>query len=312
MSKTAFNLSSTGLAIILVFVGAIGYSSKAIFIKLAYRYGADSVSLVALRMAFSLPFFLLAAWYSKRQNTTSSLQLTTRRWGHLVILGVMGYYVASLCDFWSLQYLTASLARLILFTYPTLVLLISAVWLGRRISWVEFGAVLLSYAGIALAFSQSLEISENDQFWRGVALSFGSALAFAIYLIGSGEYLPKLGTLRYNSLTMSIACIAILIHHAIQYQWALFDFPAPVYWHCLGMAFAATVFPSFMVAEGIRRLGAGPASIISSVGPISTIMLAAIFLGETFGQWQWLGAIFVIAGVFLLSWWKRRQTTPKQ
>lgn len=312
MNKLQLNLGTTGLAILLVLFGAIGYSSKAIFIKLAYRYGADSVSLVALRMAFSLPFFLLAAWYSKRHKKVTDLNLTPRRWGHLIILGVMGYYIASLCDFWSLQYLTASLARLILFTYPTLVLLISALFLGRRISWVEVGAVLLSYLGIALAFSQSLEISENEQFWRGVALSFGSALAFAIYLIGSGEYLPKLGTLRYNSLTMSIACLAILIHHGIQHQWALFDFPAPVYWYCLGMAFAATVFPSFMVAEGIRRLGAGPASIISSIGPISTIMLAAVFLGETFGAWQWVGAVLVIGGVFLLSWWKRRQVSSEQ
>ncbi len=312
MNKLQLSLGTTGLAILLVLFGAIGYSSKAIFIKLAYRYGADSVSLVALRMAFSLPFFLLAAWYSNRKKSANDLQLTPRRWGHLIILGVMGYYVASLCDFWSLQYLTASLARLILFTYPTLVLLISAIFLGRKISWVEVGAVLLSYIGIALAFSQSLEISENDQFWRGVSLSFGSALAFAIYLIGSGEYLPKMGTLRYNSLTMSIACLAILIHHGIQYQWALFDFPAPVYWYCLGMAFAATVFPSFMVAEGIRRLGAGPASIISSIGPISTIMLAAVFLGETFGTWQWVGAVLVIGGVFLLSWWKRRQEGSEQ
>ncbi|MEL6970279.1 MAG: DMT family transporter [Bacteroidota bacterium] len=312
MSTIRDRLGSTGLAILLVLFGAIGYSSKAIFIKLAYRHGADSVSLVALRMAFSLPFFLLAAWYSGRTKEERQLELTPKRWGHLVLLGVMGYYVASLFDFWSLQYLTASLARLILFTYPTLVLLISAALLGRRISWVEVGAVLISYIGIALAFSQSLEMSESEHFWRGVALSFGSALAFAIYLIGSGEYLPKMGTLRYNSLTMSIACLAILIHHGIQHQWALFDFPAPVYWYCLGMAFAATVFPSFMVAEGIRRLGAGPASIISSIGPISTIMLAAIFLGETFGAWQWVGAVFVIGGVFLLSWWKRRQASLKQ
>lgn len=312
MKKLQLNLGTAGLAILLVLFGAIGYSSKAIFIKLAYRYGADSVSLVALRMAFSLPFFLVAAWYSNRSKRADDLRLTPRRWGHLIFLGVMGYYVASLCDFWSLQYLTASLARLILFTYPTLVLLISALFLGRKISWIEVGAVLLSYLGIALAFSQSLEITENEYFWRGVALSFASALAFAIYLIGSGEYLPKLGTLRYNSLTMSIACLAILIHHGIQYQWALFDFPAPVYWYCLGMAFAATVFPSFMVAEGIRRLGAGPASIISSIGPISTIMLAAVFLGESFGSWQWVGAVLVIGGVFLLSWWKRKQEASKQ
>jgi drug/metabolite transporter (DMT)-like permease len=186
------------------------------------------------------------------------------------------------------------------------VLLLSALFLGRRISWVEVGAVLLSYVGIALAFSHSIELEQGEHFWQGVLLAFGSALAFAIYLIGSGEYLPRLGTIRYNSLTMSIACIAILIHHGVQNQWALFDFAPPVYTYCLGMAFCATVFPSFMVAEGIRRLGAGPSSIISSIGPISTIVLASIFLGESFGSWQWVGAVLVIGGVVLLSWWKRR------
>lgn len=308
MSNRILAFSASGLAFVLVFIGAIGYSSKAIFIKLAYRYGADSVSLVALRMAFSLPFFLLAVAYSQQKRQASDFQLEGRHWWQLLVLGLMGYYVASLCDFWSLQYLTASLGRLILFTYPTLVLLLSAVFLKRRVSWAEAGALLLSYLGVALAFSQSVELAQGEHFWRGVALSFGSALAFAIYLMGSGEFLPKLGTLRYNSLTMSIACFAILIHHGIQHQWALFDFPAPVYWYCFGMAIFATVLPSFMVAEGIRRLGAGPASIISSIGPISTIVLAAIFLDERFGAWQWVGAFFVIGGVLLLSWWKRNKS----
>lgn len=306
MGNKSLSSTDSSVAIFLVFIGAIGHSSKAIFIKLAYQYDVDSVSLVALRMAFALPFFLLAAWYSTRDQGRPNFEFTPKRWFHLISLGIMGYYVASLFDFWALQYLTASLGRLILFTYPTLVLILSAIFLGRRISWIEAGAVLLSYVGVALAFSQSIELEQGDQFWRGVILSFSSALTFAIYLLGSGEYLPKLGTLRYSSLTMSIACCAILLHHGIQHQWALFHFPAPVYYYALGMALLATVFPSFMVAEGIRRLGAGPSAIISSVGPISTIVLAAIFLGESFGGWQWVGAALVIGGVFLLSWWKRR------
>lgn len=294
-------------AIFLVLFGAIGYSSKAIFIKLAYQYEVDSISLVALRMAFALPFFLLVAGYDYRKQPTSErFQPTQRQWLHILILGISGYYLASIFDFLALQFLSAGLARLILFTYPTLVLLLSALFLKRPIHPVEVGALLLSYLGIALAFSQSVELAAGDDFWWGVVLSFGSALAFAIYLIGSGEYLPKFGTIRYNSLTMSIACVAILIHHGIQYQWDLFNFAPPVYGYAVGIALVATVIPSFMVAEGIRRLGAGPASIISSIGPISTIMLAAVFLGEVFSTWQWVGAVLVIGGVFLLSWWKRR------
>ncbi|MEM1214351.1 MAG: DMT family transporter [Bacteroidota bacterium] len=310
MKDTTSTVRYHTVAILLVLFGAIGYSSKAIFIKLAYQYEVDSISLVALRMAFSLPFFLLVAWYDhrKRREETEQFRLSRRHLLHIVLLGFLGYYLASVFDFLSLQYLTASLARLILFTYPTLVLLLSALFLRRPIHRVEVGAVLLSYVGIAFAFSNALELETGEHFWRGVALSVGSALSFACYLIGSGEYLPKLGTIRYNSLTMSIACVAIIVHHGIQHQWALFDFAPPVYAYCVGIALLATVIPSFMVAEGIRRLGAGPASIISSIGPISTILLAAIFLGEVFSTWQWLGAVLVIGGVFLLSWWKRKHS----
>lgn len=288
-------------AIALVVIGAIGYSSKAIFIKLAYQYGVDSVSLVALRMAFALPFFVLAAVYDRRQRKEQVPPLNSQQWLAVAGLGIVGYYLASLFDFWSLQYLTASLGRLILFTYPTLVLFLSALLLGRRIRWVELVAVLITYIGVTLAFSQSVELQQGRSFWWGAALSFASALAYAIYLIGSGEYLPKLGTLRFTSITMSVACVAILLHHAVQYQWALFHFPRPVYGYALGMALLATVFPALLIAEGIRRIGAAPAAIASSIGPISTILLAAIFLGEAFGGWQWLGAVLVIAGVWVLG-----------
>ena len=138
------------------------------------------------------------------------------------------------------------------------------------------------------------------------ALSFGSALSYALYLIGSGEYLPRLGTLRYTATTMTVACIAILLHHGIVHHWALFDFPAPVYYLCFGMAIIATVVPAFLVAEGIRRMGAGPTSMVSSIGPISTIMLAALILEEQFGAWQWAGAALVIGGVVWLGRWKSR------
>lgn len=306
MQPTPTTRNAIGIAIALMLIGAVAHSSKAIFIKLAYRYDVDSVSLVALRMAFALPFYLAAGWYNHRQNSTTDAALLPRQWAHIVVLGLLGYYAASLLDFWSLHYLTASLGRLILFTYPTMVLALSAIFLRRRVQWGEAGAVLLSYLGLALAFSQSVELAAGPSFWWGVLLSLGSALTYAIYLIGSGEYLPRLGILRYTSLTMGIACGAILIHHGIQHQWALFHFARPVYGYALGMALIATVLPSFLVAEGIRRLGAGPASIISSIAPISTIVMASFFLGEAFGPWQWVGAVLVMAGVALLSWWKRR------
>ncbi|MCB0637166.1 MAG: DMT family transporter [Lewinella sp.] len=289
------------LAALFVFVGAILHSSKAIFIKLAYQYGVDSVSLVALRMAFSLPFFLVAAYWSKRKDGAERIRLGRRLWSVLIGLGLTGYYLASLLDFWGLQYLPAGLARLILFVYPTLVLLLSAWWLRRPITRLEAGAVLLTYVGIVLAFATAVDVEWSPSFWWGVVLSFGSALAYAVYLIGSGQYLPKLGTLRFTSFVMTVACVAILLHHGLQYRWALFHFPGPVYRLSLGMALFATVIPSFMVGEGIRRIGAGQSAIISSFGPISTILLAYVFLDEVFGMLQWLGALLVIGGVLIIS-----------
>lgn len=295
------------VAIALVFMGAILHSSKAIFIKLAYRYEVDSVSLVALRMAMALPFFLGVAWWSHRRQLESQWPFIRRHLPRLIGLGLAGYYLASLLDFWSLQYLPAGLGRLVLFTYPTLVLLLSALFMRRPIHWMEGVALILCYIGVYLAFAKMADAAWGEGFGWGIALSFGSALSYAVYLIGSGEYLPRLGTLTYTSLTMSIACLGILIHHGIQYQWDLFGFPAPVYYLSLGMALLATVAPSFMVGEGIRRLGASESSIISSFGPISTIILAYIFLGEAFGPWQWLGAVFVIGGVLTISLRQKRR-----
>jgi drug/metabolite transporter (DMT)-like permease len=288
------------MAALFVFVGAMLHSSKAIFIKLAYEYGVDSVSLVALRMAFALPFFLGAAYWSRRREP-QRVKLSGRDWLVLTGLGLIGYYLASLLDFWGLQYLPAGLARLILFVYPTLVLLLSAWWLGRRITALEAAAVLLSYLGVVLAFATAVELRLAPGFWWGVGLSFASALSYAIYLIGSGEYLPRLGTLRFTSFVMTVACVAILVHHGLQHRWDLFRFPVPVYWLALGMALLATVLPSFLVGEGIRRIGAGQSAIISSFGPVSTIILAYLFLGEVFGPWQWLGAVLVIGGVLTIS-----------
>lgn len=289
------------LAATLVLVGAILHSSKAIFIKLAYGHGVDSVSLVALRMLFALPFYLLALWWSRRRRGGAPEPLSRRGWGILILLGLSGYYLASLLDFWGLQYLPAGLARLILFVYPTLVLLLSGLLLGRRVSRQELAAVGLSYVGVVLAFSTSVELRGISGVGWGVLLAFGSALSYALYLIGSGEYLPRLGTLRFTAISMTVACTAILIHHGLYYRWELFHFPAPVYRLALGMALLATVLPSFLVGEGIRRIGAGESAIISSFGPISTILLAYLFLKEAFGPWQWAGASLVIGGVMFIS-----------
>ena len=282
----------------MILLGAVFFSSKAVIVKLAYRYPVDPISLLTLRFLFSLPFFLgVAIWiYQKQQPRLSSSQ----KW-QVLIFGVAGYYLASVFDFLGLQYIPASVERLLLFAYPTFVVLISALVLKEKILRVQWLALLVTYLGIGVTFAEGLYLSDDPGFLKGTILVILCSLTYAIYLIGSGYLIPKLGTWYYTALALSAASIAILIHHLALYQWDLFDFPRQVYLLALLMAVVATVLPVFMISEGIRLVGASNAAIMGSIGPVSTIVLAAIFLGERLGYWQIAGAFLVIGGVLLIT-----------
>jgi len=269
-------------------------------VKLAYRYEIDSVSLMALRMIFSLPFFMLVAYISNKKST-KKIQLQKRDWGMIAAFGMSGFYVASLADFIGLQYITASLERVILFTYPILVILISAIFLNRKIKRIELLALVLTYIGIGIALYENFKLPDGDNTMLGCSLIFVAALAYAIYVTGSGQMLKKMSTLQYNSLAMIAACVAIIVHHAIAYNLALFDFEKEVYLLAFAMGFFSTVLASFLVTGGIRIIGASHAAIISSIGPISTIVLAYIFLGERLSALQWVGTLIVIGGVLTIT-----------
>ncbi|MFK7775751.1 MAG: DMT family transporter [Saprospiraceae bacterium] len=297
------------IAAITVFIGAIFFSTKAIFVKLAYQYGIDSVSLLTLRMAFSFPLFLAIGFWSFRKKSNQTYQLTKNDWGWSIIMGLCGYYVASLFDFMGLQYISASFERIILYLYPTIVLLISFFFFHSRIRRVHVIALLLTYIGVGIAFYENFQTAEESEVVTGASLVFGAALAYAIYLVGSGHLLPKIGTFRYNSISMSAACLGIFIHNIGLHGFNLLEFALPIYWISLAMALVATVIPSFMMAEGIRVIGSSNAAIIGSIGPISTIGMAYLFLGERLGWLQWVGTFFVIVGVLLITMQKRRERT---
>jgi len=287
-------LLGLGLAVL----GAICFSTKAILVKLAYRHGVDSISLLALRMGFALPVYLLIGQLLCRRRLA---KLNRRDWGLLLIVGTAGYYLASLFDFLGLQYVTAGMERLILFAYPTLVVLFSALFMGQSISRRQRYALLLTYLGIGVAFLQGAQLSANPQFALGAVLVFCCAFTYSLYMIGSGYLLPKLGTVHFTTVAMSAACVAVLVHHLLQYQWQLMHFQAPVYGYAFLMSILSTVMPTFLIAEGIRRIGASNAAIVGSVGPISTIILAHLILDEQFGILQMLGTVFVIVGVLTLT-----------
>ncbi len=293
------------IAALTVFIGAILFSTKAIFVKLAYQYEIDSVSLLTLRMAFSFPVFLVIGFWSFRKKSDQVYQLSRKDWFWSISMGLLGYYVASLFDFMGLLYISASFERIILYLYPTIVLLISFFFFHSKITSLHVIALLLTYVGVGIAFYENFYNAEGNDVIKGTMLVFGAALAYAGYLVGSGQLLPKIGTFRYNSISMSAACLGVFIHNIGLHGFNLLEFAMPVYWISLAMALIATVIPSFMMAEGIRVIGSSNAAIIGSIGPISTIGLAYLFLGERLGGLQWVGTFFVIAGVLLITLQKR-------
>jgi drug/metabolite transporter (DMT)-like permease len=282
----------------LAFMGAICFSAKAVMVKMAYAYHVDALSLLSLRMLFSLPFFLMIAVYTNKKNP--GVDLTKKDWLMVVLLGITGYYLASWFDFVGLQYITAGLERLILFIYPTLVVILSAVFFKKKIGRKEYFALGLTYAGILIVFMNDLNFSQKNII-LGIVLIFGSALTYATYLMGSGELIPKLGSMRYTSYAMIISTIAVFLHFGVANSNSLWHFQYQVYLLSLVMAIFSTVIPGLLLSEGIRMIGSGRASIIGSVGPVSTIILAYIFLDEKLTFYQVLGTVLVLAGVLTVS-----------
>jgi drug/metabolite transporter (DMT)-like permease len=280
-------------------VGAIAFSGKAVIIKLAYRYGVDALTLLALRMAFSAPLFLILGVWAARSETAAPLG--TRDAIAIVMLGIVGYYLASYFDFLGLQYITAALERLVLYLYPTFVVLLSAALFGRRIVRRDVVAIALSYLGIFAVFANDLATQPGNvvlgSFW--VLLS---ALFYAAYLIGGGRLVARVGSLRFSCYAGLVSCIAVIAHFAIASDIELIATqPAPVYGLALLMAVVSTVLPIVLTSEAIRRIGASHASIIGSVGPVATIFLGALFLAEPITTIQLGGAALVLAGVLAIS-----------
>ena len=300
MSKQ--NTSPFFIGVIICLLGAICFSTKAIFVKLAYRDTAvDAVSLLALRMIFSLPFFLVSAGvYSSKEN---NVKFTTKQWMYVALIGCLGYYISSLLDFMGLQFVTASIERLILFIYPTLVLLMNSVLFKQKIKLIQWLAVIITYAGLLLAFFSEVDIdsSQNENFLWGSFLIFVCAFTYAAYIVGSGKLIPMVGAIKFNSYAMSFACVGVLLHFFVTSEQSLIELPARVYTYSFLMAILSTVIPSYLVALGIKRIGSDTAAIVGSVGPVSTILLAYFFLNESIYAMQIVGTAMILFGVLLVS-----------
>lgn len=287
---------------VLVVASAIAFSAKAIFVKLAYAAGGalpavDPVTLLAMRMLLALPFFAAIAWWAARHN---QYRLTRRDWAMLAATGLMGYYGASLLDFWGLQYISAALERLVLFLNPTIVVLISAVFVGYRIVRRDVFALIVSYLGIVLVFLHDLRGS--DLVLLGGALVLGSAVLYAGYQVSAGQMIRRLGAVRFAAYASIVSTIAIALHCLVTTGFGpMFKQPAPVWTLTAWMAIVSTVLPVAMMAEGIRRVGSSNAAMMSSIGPIATIFMGYAFLNEPITAIQLAGAALVTAGVLAIS-----------
>ena len=284
-----------------VFLGVLGivlFSSKAVMVKLAYNYNVDAITMLLLRMLFSFPFYVVIAYLYRNNN--QEIKTTKIDYAWVVFFGLVGYYLASFFDFVGLTYIKASLERIILFVYPTIVILLNRLFFKQPITKIQTLAIFLSYLGIVIAFSDEVDVSGNNVYLGGFFVLL-SAITYASYLVGSGWLIPKFGVVKFTAYAMLVSCFCVFIHFSIIGETDLFNLPWQVYGFGGLIAVFATVIPSFLVSASIKIISSSNFAIVAGVGPISTIILASFFLNETLTLFQFFGALLVIIGIVITS-----------
>ncbi|HUG79066.1 MAG TPA: DMT family transporter [Burkholderiales bacterium] len=285
--------------VLFALVGVLAFSFRPILIKLSYAaYPVSPTTLLFLRMVLALPFFVVIAWWLRAAEP----RLTARDWLGIAALGFVGYYLSSLLDFLGLQYVGAGVGRLIQFLYPTLVVLLSFLFLHKRPTRRELSALAITYTGIALVVSHQLGAgAEGRLFLLGVLLVFGCALTYAIYLVAGSELIRRVGSMRFTAYTMIVSTAPIVVQFVLLESPAALELPGAVWWYAALMATFSTVLPVFLVAEALRRIGPNHFALIGAVGPVSVAVTSALGLDEPFTWVQAMGGALVIFGVLLVS-----------
>ncbi len=296
-SLVAAGRASAWPGLALAAAGSIAFSGKAIIVKLAYRHGVDAITLIMLRMVFALPLFVALAWWAGRGKPA----LTARDLRVVAGLGFTGYYLASFLDFAGLQYISASLERLILYLNPTLVLLLGMALGGPRAQPRQWLALAVGYSGVLLVFGHEVNFAGRDSA-IGALLVFGSAISYAIYLVQSGREVQRLGALRLTGWATGVACVLCLLQFVLLRPLASVALvPQPVLWLSLLNAVACTFAPVIMVMMAIERLGPTLTAQTGMIGPLATIAMGVLILGEPLNAWIGAGTLAVLTGVWLLA-----------
>ena len=282
-------------------LAALGFAGKAIFIRLAYaKSPLDAITLLALRMVFSFPLFAFMSWRA-RQSVLPPKRVPGDA-ARMAGLAFLGYYFSTFLDFWGLEYLTAALERVLLFTYPVWVLVLSSVFQGKPAGRRDAAAVVLSIGGIAICFWSDLRFSGTSaSLWKGAALILSASITYSVYLLVSRDIVVRLGSLRFAGDVALMAAGFVLAHFFATHPAEALLQKGEIYWLVLWLALLSTALPIYLLVEALRRVGPGTVSVVSSVGPILTILLGAVFLDEPLTAALFVGAALVLAGVILIT-----------
>ncbi len=285
----------------LALAGAVGFSGKAIVAKLLYRHGIDATAAVALRMLLAWPFFIAMTWWGGRGKPA----LTRAEHGRILVLGFSGYYLASVLDFSGLQYISASLERLILYVYPTVVLVIVSLRSRRPVSRPQALALAVSYAGVLFAFGDeaaaSVQRGAGHIVW-GSMLVLCSAISYGIYLVLSAETVGRFGSVRLTGLASGVACVLCVGQFCLLRPWHAWAEFSPAVWELsIINATVCTVLPMWMVMRAMELIGASHSAQVSMIGPLATVLLAVWLLQEPLTGPLLIGTVLVLLGIGMLS-----------
>ncbi len=286
--------------------GTVTFAFRPILIKLAYAetasaYAISATTLLFLRMTLSLPFFLAMAWWMRRSDSAAA-PIARRDWLGIVGLGFLGYYLASLLDFIGLQYVSAGVGRLIMFLYPTLVVVLSAFFLSQTPTRRELASLAITYSGIVLVLSSQIATApESRMFVFGALLIFASAMCYAVYLVTGSQLVKRVGSIRFTAYTMIVSTVPAAIQFAVLESPAALQLPAQLWWIATALATVCTVLPVFLVAEALKRIGANHFALIGALGPVTTVFADFFLLGGALSAAQLAGGALVISGVLLVS-----------
>ncbi|MCM2679020.1 DMT family transporter [Echinimonas agarilytica] len=282
-------------------LSAVLFSSKAIAIKLAYVYSIDATTLLALRMIMALPIYLVMSFYYWTKSSVKRKSDAVQARYTFLTAGFLGYYLASLLDFMGLSYVSAQLERIVLFSYPMLVIVLGYFFFGQPLQRNVLIALPICWAGIAISMLADWQ-GAGRHVLLGSALVFGSAVTYAIYTLIARGMIQKLGSGLFTSVAMSCSAVASVVHAIVVGGVdVLLQQELAVYGYALYMAVFATVIPSYLFSEAVKRLGSDVASTASSIGPVMTSAMAVVILHEPFGLWQMLGLACVLLSIGWLS-----------